>query len=213
MIENQIIDILIRYFNVYGVFIVFTVLLLENLFLLGLVIPGETVLLIAAAASARGDLNIYTVVVTAIIAAIIGNIIGYFIGRKGGRPLIERYGRRFVSEEKIKAAESYFDEHGTKTVFVGRFAAGVRTFVPLLAGAARMSFPKFLAYTIAAVILWTIGISVIGFFFGQNLDLITELLSDFGIIALLVIIAVFVIYIVRRRRAQAIHGDSGNRRT
>jgi len=209
MIENQIIDILVSYFSVYGIIIVFTILLLENLFLLGLVVPGETVLLIAAAAAARDDLNIYTVAVTAIAAATIGNTVGYFIGRKGGRPLIEKYGRRFVSEERIMAAEKYFDEHGTKTVFVGRFAAGVRTFVPLLAGAAKMSFSKFLAYTVAAVILWTIGVSVIGFFFGQNLDLITDILSDFGIIVLVIII-LFVVYIVRRRRAQATHGNSGN---
>jgi len=212
VLENQIIDILIRYFNIYGIFIVFTILLLENLFLLGLVIPGETVLLIAAAASAQGDLSIYTVAVTAIVAAIIGNIVGYFIGRKGGRPLIEKYGRRFVPEERIEAAEKYFDEHGTKTVFIGRFAAGVRTFVPLLAGAAKMSFPKFLGYTIAAVILWTIGVSVIGFFFGQNLDLITDILSDFGLVVLAIII-VFILYILRRKRAQAIHGDSGNKST
>lgn len=203
MSEAAIIDLLIQYFNTYGYFVIFTVLLLENLFLLGLIIPGETVLLLGAAFAAQNTLNIVYVIITAIIAAIIGNIAGYFIGKKGGRPLMERFGGRFISADKIAAAERYFDAHGTKTVFVGRFAAGVRTFVPLLAGAAKMGFGKFIAYTTAAVVLWTVGLGLVGFFFGANWTLIKKIFGRFTVLILVIVIIFVILYIIRRRREEA----------
>ncbi|MBE0446550.1 MAG: DedA family protein [Actinobacteria bacterium] len=204
MSESQILDLLFRYFSAYGYYIVFLLLLLENLFIIGLVVPGETVLLIAAFAAAQDMLNIINVVVTAATAAIIGNTAGYFIGRKGGRPLIERYGGRFVSAERVEAAERYFDIHGPKTVFIGRFVAGVRVFVPLLAGAARMNFAKFILYTIVAVVLWTVSISVIGYFFGQNWALISKLLGRSGLVALAAVVVILIIYYIIRRNRETL---------
>lgn len=208
MNESQILG----YFNAYGYYIVFLLLLLENFFVIGLVVPGETVLLIAAFAAAQDTLNIVFVIATAVIAAITGNIAGYFIGRKGGRPLIERYGGRFVPAERIEAAERYFDIHGPKTVFIGRFAAGVRVFVPLLAGASRMNFAKFILYTTVAVVSWTVSIGIIGYFFGQNWALISKLLGRSGLIVIAVVAVVFIIYYVtRRRRETLLERDGGHK--
>lgn len=209
--ESQILDFLIRYFDTYGYYIVFTILFLENFFVIGLVVPGETVLLLAAFVSTQGVLNITYVIITAALAAISGNIIGYFIGRRGGRPLIEKYGSRFISVERIKAAEKYFDVHGAKTVFIGRFAAGVRVFVPLLAGAARMNFAKFLAYTVAAVITWTVAIGLAGFFFGQSWPLISKILGRFSLVVLAIIIILFIYYLLRRKNEKAFNGDGGHK--
>lgn len=206
--ENQILDFLIQYINAYGYYIVFLALLFENLFITGLLIPGETVLIVAAAFAAQDSLNITYIILTAIVAAIIGNIAGYFIGERGGRPLIEKYGGRFMSPERIKSAEEYFDQHGPKTVFIGRFAAGVRVFVPLLAGASRMNFVKFMGYTVAAVVLWTVGIGLLGYFFGQNWPLIKALLGRFGVVVLGALVAFIVYYVVRRRRERSSNRDS-----
>jgi membrane protein DedA with SNARE-associated domain len=202
--ESQIFDLLLRYFNVYGYYIVFLLLFLENFFVIGLVMPGETILLIAAFAASQGVLTIVYVIITAAIAAITGNIAGYFIGKKGGRPLIEKYGGRFVSADRIEAAERYFDVHGPKTVFIGRFAAGVRVFIPLLAGASQMNFAKFILYTVAAVISWTVGIGIVGFFFGQNWVLISKFLGRFGLVALATIVVFIIIYYIIRRRNAAL---------
>ncbi|HEY3375629.1 MAG TPA: DedA family protein [Candidatus Aquicultor sp.] len=203
--EQRIIDVLITYLSAYGYYIVFAALLLENFFITGLVIPGETVLLIAAGFAGQGSLNIVYVMLTAMMAAILGNIAGYFIGERGGRPLIEKFGGQFISPERITAAEEYFDVHGPKTVFIGRFAAGVRVFVPLLAGASRMNFAKFIAYTTAAVITWTIGLGLIGFFFGENWQLVKELLGRFGVAILAIVVAFIAFYVVRRRRERALN--------
>jgi len=203
--ESQILDLLIRYFNTYGYYIVFIALLLENLFVIGLVLPGETVLLIAAFIAAQGMLNIVYVIIVGIVAAIIGNIAGYLIGREGGRPLIEKYGGRLVSAERIKAAEKYFDTRGPETVFFGRFAAGVRVFVPLLAGASKMKFSKFLGYTVAAVVIWTVSLGIVGFFFGQSWMLISKLVGRFSIIFLILIIAFVILYLIRRKRERSLN--------
>lgn len=211
MNQAQVIDLLLHYFNAYGYYIVFVLLLLENLFVIGLLVPGETVLLIASFAAAQGMLKIVYVTIIAAVGAILGNIAGYAIGRRGGRRLIEKYGGRFVSPERLDAAEKYFDVHGPKTVFIGRFAAGVRVFVPLLAGASKMNFAKFLAYTVAAVLSWTVFISLVGFFFGQNWVLISKLLSRFSL-AILIIIAIFVTYhIIRRKRAGLLNRNDNNK--
>lgn len=209
--DDRILDFLTRYISAYGYYIVFLALLFENLFITGLVIPGETVLLAAAAFAGAGTLNITYIILTAIVAATIGNVAGYFIGEHGGRPLIEKYGGRFFSEERIKAAEEYFDQQGTKTVFLGRFAAGIRVFIPLLAGASKMNFLKFLAYTVAAVVLWSVGIGLLGYFFGQNWPLIRSLVGRFGIFVLVLIIG-FISYYILRRRLQGGHNRGKNRR-
>jgi membrane protein DedA with SNARE-associated domain len=201
--QSEILELLQHYFNDYGYWLIFLALLLENFFITGLIIPGETVLLLGAVAAGNNTFNIYYVILIAFVAALIGNIIGYFIGMRGGRPFIERFGGRFISPERIKGAEAYFDSHGPKTVFVGRFAAGVRVFVPLLAGAAKMNFAKFLGYSTTAIILWTVGLSIIGFYFGQNLDYVKKIFSNFTILVLVVVIAFVVIYAIRRKREAA----------
>jgi membrane protein DedA with SNARE-associated domain len=205
--EDGITELLLRYFNDYGYLIIFFALLLENFFITGLIIPGESVLLIGAAFAGQGTFNIIYVILIAFVAALAGNMVGYYIGMRGGRPFIERFGGRFISPERIKNAEEYFDSHGPKTVFVGRFAAGVRVFVPLLAGAAKMNFGKFIGYTIAAVAVWTVSLALIGYYFGQKWELVKKILGNFTVLVLLLVVAFVVYYIVRRKREAAQNGS------
>ena len=194
---------LFHYFQIYGYYIVFLGLFLENSAFIGLVMPGESVLLAASFYAARGDFDIISVILFGSLGAAVGNIIGYYIGLKGGRPFIERFGRRFhISEARIKTAEDYFDSHGGKTVFIGRFVSGVRVFVSPLAGAARMNFGKFLLNTVLAVILWTAGICILGYVFGQNWDLLLKILErvGWGALGLVVVIVILIYFLERRRR-------------
>ncbi|MCL4499762.1 MAG: DedA family protein [Chloroflexi bacterium] len=196
MNETRIVELIVSYFNAYGYYLVFIFLLAENTFLLGLLVPGETVLLLSAFLASAGNLNIVTVVTVGIIAAILGNNGGYFIGREGGRRLIERLGGRWLPPERIEAAEAYFDKHGQKTVFIGRFVAGVRTFVPILAGAARMPYLVFLVYTVASVVLWTIGLGLLGYFFGENRVFLLQVVkrAELAILAAVALAAACFIY-------------------
>jgi membrane protein DedA with SNARE-associated domain len=175
---------------------------MENSVFIGLVVPGETILLAASFYAARGDFDIILVILYGALGAVIGNNVGYYLGLKGGRPFIERFGRRFfISDARIKAAENYFDSHGGKTVFIGRFVSGIRVFVSPLAGAARMSFGKFLLYTVLAVLSWTIGMGILGYVFGQNWDLLLKIIERIGWVALgFVLILLVGAYLFRRKR-------------
>ncbi len=205
--ESKIADFIVAYFSSYGYYLVFFFLMAENTFLLGLLIPGEAVLLLSGFLAAAGGLDIATVIGVASLAAILGNNAGYLIGREGGRRLMERIGSRWLSPERIRAAEEYFDRHGQKTVFIGRFVAGVRTFVPVLAGVSKMPYPKFLIYTIASVLLWTTAIGLLGFFFGENAGLLLKIIKRAEVIILILVLAAVAYAAFKRFRAAAKRAD------
>lgn len=211
MDEAKIAQLIVDYFDLYGYYLVFAFLLAENTFMLGLLIPGETILITASFIAAAGNLNIGWVITIGAIAAMLGNNFGYLIGRVGGRALMERVGTRWLSQERIDAAEDYFDKHGQKTVFIGRFVAGVRTFVPVLAGAARMSYPKFLAYTVASVIAWTMGLGLLGYFFGENRAILLTIIKrgEVGILIALIAGLTYVLWRKWRKRSGQDAGSNG----
>jgi membrane protein DedA with SNARE-associated domain len=144
--------------------------LLVGLESFGIPLPGETALVTAAAFAAAGHLSIYAVVATAAAAAILGDNGGYWIGRKGGLALVRRYGW-FVhlNESHIRRAQGFFDCHGPKTVFIGRFIALLRTWAAVLAGVGKMRYGVFMAYNAAGGIVWSVVFGTLGYIFGRNL--------------------------------------------
>ncbi len=151
----------------YGYVVLFFLVGLESL---GVPLPGETALVTAAAYAALGHLSIYAVIATAIAAAIIGDNGGYWIGRKGGIALVRRYGR-FVglNESHLERARTFFERHGPKTVFIGRFIALLRTWAAVLAGAARMPYGTFMLYNALGAVCWSVIVGTLGYGFGRNL--------------------------------------------
>src|SRR5947208_467118 len=117
----------------YGYIAVFLFIMVESI---GVPVPGETMLLLAAGyAGTSGRLNIALVIGAAVAGAIIGDNIGYFIGREGGFRVVKRYGKYVrLDEQKFKLAQYLFMKHGGKVVFVGRFIAFLRMWAAVLAG-------------------------------------------------------------------------------
>src|SRR6267378_6877625 len=151
----------------YGYVVLFVLVALESL---GIPVPGETALVTAAAWAALGHLSIYGVVATAVAAAILGDNGGYWIGRSGGIPLVRRYGRLIrLNESHLERARRFFERHGPKTVFIGRFIALLRTWVAVLAGAARMPYGPFMLYNALGAVCWSVIFGTLGYVFGRNL--------------------------------------------
>src|SRR5467141_3402878 len=151
----------------YGYVVLFLLVGLESL---GLPLPGETALVTAAALAALGHLNIYAVVATAMAAAIIGDNGGYWIGREGGLALVRRYGRVIhLNASHLERAHAFFERHGAKTVFIGRFIALLRTWAAVLAGAARMPYGTFMLYNALGGVCWSVTFGALGYLFGHNL--------------------------------------------
>ncbi|MEJ2326465.1 MAG: DedA family protein [Chromatiaceae bacterium] len=130
---------------------------------IGVPAPGETLLIGAALLAARGDLNISVVLVTAWLAAITGDNIGYWIGRAGGRPLLSKLR---VSPGRLARLESFYRRFGVWLVLVSRFFDGTRQLDGIIAGSARMPWPRFFLFealgALAWVALWGWGIDQLG---------------------------------------------------
>ncbi len=188
-------------FATAGYWIVLGAVTLERSIFIGLVVPGDVILAMGGIYAARGDLEIGWVIALGTVAAIVGESAGYWLGRRYGVSLMRGIPLVRRLEPKLKEAERYFEEHGGKTVAIGRYASAVGALIPFVAGIAKMHYGKFLAFDVPAIVVWAAGISFVGYFFGANLETVDEILSRFGWIMLgALVVLVAAVAIVRRRR-------------
>jgi membrane protein DedA with SNARE-associated domain len=153
---------------------------------MGIPLPGEIALVSASllAASSTSSISIWWVAAAASAGAIVGDSIGYAIGRRGGRPMLERLGRRFprhLGPPHLAKAEQTFQKYGVWAIFFGRFIALLRVLAGPLAGALRVPYPKFLAANAAGGIVWAGGTSLVIYSIGQAAE---RWLSGFSWVAL-----------------------------
>jgi membrane protein DedA with SNARE-associated domain len=155
----------------YGVLAIGAIIALESM---GLPLPGESVLVLAALYAAHHGHGIVAIVASAATGAAIGDNLGYWIGREFGSPLLRSYGGRIgVSPGKIKLGQYLFLRHGVKVVLLGRFVVVLRVLAAVLAGVNRMDWRRFLLANAAGAILWA---SVVGFgayLFGRAVTRVT----------------------------------------
>jgi len=172
---------------------------------LGIPLPGEIALVTAAAYASLGHISIYIVIALAAIGAIVGGVLGYWIGIKGGLPLVAHYGGYIgVRRSHIAKAHEFFEKNGAKTILFGRFIAVLRTWAAIIAGAACMSFTKFVTYNALGSVVWAIVFGWLGFYFGHDLPLLETYISCVSLILLIGLaigIPAFIVWKRRRRSA------------
>jgi membrane protein DedA with SNARE-associated domain len=155
---------------------------------MGIPLPGEFALVGASLLATTGLTDPWLVGLAASIGAIVGDSIGYVVGRRGGRGILERFGRRFprhFGPAHLAQAERVFQRHGVWAVFFGRFVALLRILAGPLAGALRVPYPKFLMANAAGGIVWAYGTSFAIFYAGQAAD---RWLKQFSWLALVIAI-------------------------
>jgi len=175
-------------FTSAGYPIVAGAVLLERSIFLGLIVPGDVILALGGVYAGRKQMNLVAVIVIGTFAAITGESIGYWLGRRHGRKLIRRIPLARRLDKRFEDAESHFKKHGGLTVAVGRYATAAGAFVPFVAGMARMPYRRFLAYDVPAIVVWASGITLVGYYFGRNLETVDRILSRFGYAVLGVLI-------------------------
>ena len=189
-------QILQHFVSAYGYWAVALFVGLESM---GIPLPGETILVLAAIYSAtEPSLSIWIVVVAAAAGAIIGDNAGFWIGRTFGYALLMRYGRYIgLSAARIKVGQYLFRRHGGKVVFFGRFIALLRILAASLAGVNRMPWQNFLVANAAGGVLWATVFGFGGFYFGK---LVLELYPAFSTIIFATAAVVFfgAGYLIRR---------------
>jgi membrane-associated protein len=171
----------------------------------GVPVPGETALIAGAVFASQGRLSLPAVIAVAAAAAIVGDNLGYAIGRRGGRWLLQRPGPFHRHRLEVLAiGEPFFERHGPKAVFFGRFLLGLRTWASWIAGATRMRWRSFLLWNALGGICWATAVGVVAYFVGRSAENALSTFGIFGLVAVaLALIGVFVAH-RRHRRSRAL---------
>ncbi len=164
----------------------------------GIILPGETMLVAAALAASHGHLKIGLVVGAAALGAVLGNLVGYGVGRFLGHQVLARHGRRIgLNTRRLALGRYMFARHGGKMVFLARFAAVLRSFSGLLAGANAMPWRSFLLWTVVGGLTWSTLIGFGAFWLGNKAKQLTGTASlAFAVMTVLLIC--LVLYLARR---------------
>jgi membrane protein DedA with SNARE-associated domain len=144
----------------------------------------------------HGPWNFWLVVIAATIGNVLGSLIAYAIGAWGGRPLLERYGKYLlIRTEEIDTAERFFAKWGSQTAFFSRFLPVVRTFISFPAGVARMPLGRFIVYSAAGALLWSVGLVYAGTVLGANWVDIRHSLQPFDTVILVIVVIAVVLFV------------------
>jgi membrane-associated protein len=153
------------------IFIIFA----ETGLAVGFFLPGDSLLVVAGLFAATGKLNLAVLLSTLFVAAVVGDAVGYYSGARLGPRLFTRQKSLLFRPSHLLKAQAFYEKYGGKTIIIARFVPIVRTFAPIVAGAAKMPYRSFVVYNVAGGFLWVFSMILSGYFLGNILK------SRFGI--------------------------------
>ena len=154
----------------YGIWvyaILFAIIFSETGFVVTPFLPGDSLLFVAGAIAATGQMNVWILVALLTLAAILGNTVNYAIGRWLGKTYFREGGAKWLNRKHLDKAHEFYERHGGKAVVISRFLPIVRTYVPFVAGMAEMTPREYTMYNVAGAVLWVGSLTAAGFFFGN----------------------------------------------
>jgi len=186
----------------WGGYIALTIIIFaETGLLVGFFLPGDSLLVSAGLIAARGTLDVWFMCLILSVAAIVGQTAGYAIGQAAGPRLFSRDDSMFFKRSHLQRAHDFYARHGGVTIVLARFMPIVRTFVPVVAGAARMSYKRFQLYNVIGDILWVCGMLMIGYGIGRYIPGIEKHIDKVIILVIAVSLAPALIGAWRRKHA------------
>lgn len=163
--------------------------------------PSEAVMIPAGYLAEIGKMNLYLAITFGLIGSLIGALFNYYISYKLGFPFLRKYGKYFLIPEKtLENMKRLFDKHGDIITFTGRLIPGIRQYISLPAGVAKMPLPKFISFTALGAGIWIVILALLGYFIGANELLIKQNLRLITYITLVFVVILTVIYITLYRR-------------
>ncbi len=171
-------------------------------------IPSEVIMPAAGFAVARGDLNLLLVIVAGTLGSVLGALPLYYFGSLFNKQRLidftEKYGKFvFVKPDDVISADDWFNKHGKKAVFFGRMVPGIRSLISIPAGMSKMPLLPFIILTTAGAAIWTTLLTLAGYHFGQNYEVIEKFLAPYSKIFLGAAIVIVIIWLLRRRMSQS----------
>ena len=152
-----------------GLLMVGLIVFAESGLLVGFFLPGDTLLFSAGFFAAQGKLPLIGLLMVVIISAILGDNVGYSFGRRTGHRIFKKQDGIIFRQEYLERASAFYEKHGGKTVVLARFIPIVRTFAPIVAGAAKMERRRFFAYNVIGAGIWGLGVTLLGYWLGSRI--------------------------------------------
>jgi len=208
---------LIGYFGAWALVGLLVVIFVESGVLFP-VLPGDTLLFVAGmlaagtAAAGQASFQLWQLLVFIPIAAILGGQVGYWIGRNVGTAMFKP-DAKMLKQKYLDEAHAFFEQRGPFAIVIARFVPIVRTLAPLVAGAARMSYPVFSIFNILGAVVWGVGLVLLGYWLGQ-FEIIQKLLEPIFVAIVVASIApMFFEWFKRRRAAKKAAGEAASNAT
>ncbi|QOY93911.1 VTT domain-containing protein [Massilia sp. UMI-21] len=191
---------LLAQYGTYVYIVLFAIVFCETGLVLLFFFPGDTLLFIAGAFCATGQMNYPLLMALLVTAAVTGNTLNYYIGQAiGHRVFTHNY--RWINKDALQRTHDFFEKHGGKTIILARFVPVVRTFAPFVAGVSEMTHTRFQMYNVTGAVLWVASLVTAGYFFG-NIPIIRDHLTEIvlvGVSAAIVPLAIGGLYKFGRR--------------
>ncbi|MGD1003980.1 MAG: VTT domain-containing protein [Methanoregulaceae archaeon] len=187
--------LIIQQYGILTYLIFFIIIFFETGFVVTPFLPGDSLLFVSGAVAASGLLELHWLFIVFILGAVLGDTMNYWIGNYIGLRVLQCRFPNLLKQEYIDRTYGFYEQYGGMTIFVARFVPIVRTFAPFLAGVGSMDYRRFLTYNVLGGVIWSIGIVLVGYFFGtlpivkQNLNLLIYLVVLVTVATILVIIA------------------------
>lgn len=145
----------------------FAIIFAESGLFFGFFLPGDSLLLTAGLLASRDLLNVLVLLPLLFVGAVLGDTVGYWFGAKTGPLIFRREKSLFFRPENLLKAKAFYDKHGGKTITLARFLPFVRTFAPIVAGAAGMDYLRFLMFNLVGGLGWAVGVTLLGYYLGR----------------------------------------------
>ena len=195
---DSTIHFLLNFINQIGYIGIFIGMFLESTLI---PIPSELIMIPAGIAAQQGSMNIYLIVLAGILGNVLGAIFSYYLAASIGHPILLRIGKYFLVKPKtIIKIEEFFKNHGPISVFIGRLLPGFRHFISLPAGIAKMDIKTFSYYTTLGSTIWTTVLAGLGYFIGENQEVIKDNLHGIVLACASICVGIVVVYIFFKKR-------------
>jgi len=147
--------------------VLFAIIFAESGILIGMFLPGDSLLFTMGFLAYKGDLNIWILLPLFFIAAFTGDQVGYYIGNKAGGAFFKNENARILKPSHVIKTHDFFEKHGPKTIVLARFVPIVRTIAPIMAGTGNMKYGTFIKFNAFGALLWGVGVTLLGYFLGE----------------------------------------------
>jgi membrane-associated protein len=188
---DKTLEVLIQQYGTLIYVVLFAIIFAETGLVVLFFFPGDTLLFIAGALCAVGEMNLPLLMLLLSTAAITGNTVNYWIGEKVGQRVFT-HDYRWLNKAALTRTHEFFEKHGGKTIVLARFIPVVRTFAPFVAGVSDMTFARFQLFNFTGAILWVVLLTAAGYFFG-NIPIVREHLTEIVLVGVGVAVVPMVI--------------------